>query len=297
MKEQGRTDARHVVKLPSAILSSQWLASSVTAGGEVGLEARTQFVADGSPVKIRVFRASGKQWAEFDGKVYGDIHRRRLSVPLDMDEDLLFQADLSEHGIALNSPLLPVLPALRVAETKWLDEKGNDCVRVQDGEVVQGKARLEGAVHDGDLVNVRILTTGGGQDMLLAREMCVLQGGWVSLSFEMRYEERSEAISAWPERNRQGTAYAQPALVLEASCRGALARGKGLPIHQQMLLCYADATGGSSSEAGRYEGKKVRVVAPDGTEKEYSIPSDGKVTVDASLPGRYLVEDPILEEE
>jgi hypothetical protein len=296
MREQGKTDSVKIIRLPSTIQEVDWLLPEVAAGGEVGLEVRTQFVADGSPIKIRVFRVSGKQWAEFDGKVYGDLHRRKLVIPLDMDEDILFQADLNEHDKALNSSPLRVLSALRIAQMRWLDEEGKDCGRIPDGAYVQGKARIEGHVLEGDPVAVRILLLDGNEVRVQAKETCFLKGGWVSLAFVLDYGERADGIGPWPERARTERSYVQPSLVLEASCRGVVARGVALPLQQKMVLWYADATGGSSSEAGHYEGKTVHVRAPDGTEKEYSIPSDGKVTVDATQPGRYLVEDPVLDD-
>lgn len=293
MKVQGQTGSKKTIQLPSAILSAGWLAPSAAAGGEVGLEVMTQFVADGSPVRITGYTVSGSKWQSFEGKVFGDVHRRRVTIPADAKEDLFFLAELPDHKLDRRAPNLQVTPLLRIAQTRWLDPQGKDCTSFQDGVAIVGKARLEGILSNGDLVKVRILVVDAARETCLAQDLCPLKDGWVELPFDMAYGERADAQGAWKDRERHSQGYVNPSLVLEASREGVTARGAVLAIRQELELHYEEAPG----KAGRFEGKTISVIAPDGTRTDHTIPADGLIKVSQTLPGLYSVDNSGLEKE
>lgn len=292
MKSTGKTGEKLVIKVPSVIVRTGWLDDRVAAGGKIGLEVHTRLVADGSPIQIDLRTVSGKKIAVHEGKVYADTHRRIVPVPADIEEDIVFQAKLSEHKLEQVSPKVHVAAGLRIAETKWFDDSGKELDHLQDGTPALGKAKILGR-PDGTkvLVSVMLTETNGGQ-RLVKRAEATIKDRAIEVHLDWQYGEKAKDVPKRAERDRHGQAYTAPTVGLHVICDGIEADGPKIPVTQEMVLKYQTGTG----VAGAFEGKKVTVTAPDGQKTEHDVPADGVVRIPKTKPGHYEIEHPKLDD-
>lgn len=292
MKSSGKTGELLQIKVPSQILAAGWGEPRIAAGGEVALEVQTHLVADGSPVKVEIKTVGGKTIGNFEGKVYADLHRRRFTVPKDTEEDLVYQAKLSEHKLEKVSNRLVVVPGLAITETKWKDPEGKDLASLQDGKPAEATAKIQGR-PDGTECQVSIvLTETDGKEAVIQKARVKIKDKSVTLKLKWAYGDKAKKVPTRPERERHAEKYKEPSIHLKAVCDGVTALGPKIPLTQEMVLMYQSGEG----IAGPFEGKKVTVTAPDGQKKDFTIPADGVVKVGETKPGHYEVEHPKMDE-
>lgn len=293
MKSSGKTGELLQIKVPSQILGATWGEPRVAAGGEVTLEVQTHLVADGSPIKIEIKTVGGKTVSTTEGKVYADIHKRRIRVPADTKEDLVYQAKLPEHKADKVSNRLVVIPGLSITDTKWMDAEGKELKALQDGKPAQATAKIQGRPDGTECQASIVLTETDGSEHTIQKAQVKIKDKALSLDLKWSYGENSRKVPLRPERERHAEAYKNPTIHLKALCDGVAAMGPKIPVTQEMVLMYQSG----DEIAGPFEGKKVAVTAPDGEKKEFTIPADGVVKVGETKPGRYEIEHPKMEEE
>lgn len=293
MKSSGQTGELLQIKVPSQILSATWGEGKVAAGGEVVLEVQTHLVADGSPIKIEIKTVGGKTVSTTDGKVYADIHKRRIKVPSDTQEDLVYQAKLPEHKVDKVSNRLVVIPGLSITDTKWMDPDGKELKALPDGKPAQATAKIQGRPDGAECQVSVVLTETDGSESVIQKSRLKIKDKSLALKLKWMYGDRSRSVPPKPERDRHAEKYKEPTVHLKVVCDGVMALGPRIPVTQEMVLMYQSGEG----IAGPFEGKKVSVTAPDGEKKEFTIPSDGVVKVGETKPGPYEIEHPKLEDE
>jgi hypothetical protein len=52
----------------------------------------------------------------------------------------------------------------------------------------------------------------------------------------------------------------------------------------------------SPGHAGKFEGKKIGIIAPDGSRQDLTIPADGHLQVKETKPGVYQVDESDLKD-
>ncbi|MBK8805064.1 MAG: hypothetical protein IPN71_23915 [Fibrobacteres bacterium] len=292
MKSTGKTGELLQIKVPSMILAAAWTEPRIAAGGEVTLEVCTHLVADGSPVKLEIKTVGGKTIGTFDGKVYADLHRRKFLVPKDTEEDLVYQAKLSEHKLEKVSNRLVVIPGLAITDTKWLDPDGKELKALQDGKPAKATAKIQGRPDDAEVDLSAMLTETDGSEAMIQKARVKIKDKSVTLKLKWAYGDKSKQVPLRPERDRHAETYQEPTIHLKAICDGVVALGPKIPVTQEMVLKYQSGEG----IAGPFEGKKVTVIAPDGKKSEHTIPADGVVKVGETKPGHYEIEHPKMDE-
>ncbi|MBK9577377.1 MAG: hypothetical protein IPK50_05720 [Fibrobacterota bacterium] len=293
MKSSGKTGELLQIKIPSQIMTAGWGEARVAAGGEVAIEVQTHLVADGSPVKLEIKTVGGKTIGTFDGKVYADLHRRKFTVPKDTEEDLVYQAKLSEHKLDKVSNRLVVIPGLAITDTKWLDPDGKELKSLQDGKPAKATAKIQGRPDDTEVDVSVMLTETDGTEAMIQKARVKIKDKSLALKLKWSYGDKSKRVPLRPERDRHAEKYKEPTIHLKAICDGVVALGPKIPLTQEMVLKYQSGEG----IAGPFEGKKVTVIAPDGKKSEHTIPADGVVKVGETKPGHYEIEHPKMDEE
>jgi hypothetical protein len=291
MKSNGQTDALLQIKLPSRILDAGWCEAQAAAGGDVSLEVRTFLVADGSDIQVDLQTTSGKNLGSFKGKVHADVHRRRVTLPQNLAENVIFQFKLPAHGLQGVSRQLRVVPGLSITDSKWFDPDGKELQVLQDGAPARGQAHIQGR-PDGTPVKLSaVLIDTDGTEKVVQKSRVAIEDRSVSINLTWDYGDRALKIPENSQREREAEKYRQPVVRLECECDGIVGRGTEVPVAQELVLRYVTENGGS----GPFEGKVATVEAPDGEKSDHTIPADGVVRVARTKPGPYRVVHPKLD--
>ncbi|PQJ35326.1 hypothetical protein BSZ35_12585 [Salinibacter sp. 10B] len=110
----GATDETHVFTLPSEIDAVRFDRRQAAPGGEIGLEIRTLFCAEGSRLQIKLVDAQGTVHNTLDGRLAGEDMNLRLRVPQKAKGGLLAKVKMPNHGLSAESEALKVTEPVRV---------------------------------------------------------------------------------------------------------------------------------------------------------------------------------------
>jgi hypothetical protein len=185
---QKPTDAKHIIKIDSAIALTVWDRPAASAGDIVEIIIYTEFVSDGSDITIRILDSSASsKIAEINGKVNGNRCEKTYKIPDKGTGDCIyFEADLSKHGIKRKSKGLDIIPPIKIKNLKW------DKSVVTRGDSVKFSADIDG-VQDGTLATIEIYeySKDGAHDLITKFPAIVVnrmvQGGW---SFDYHHDTK-----------------------------------------------------------------------------------------------------------
>lgn len=287
MEFKGQTGQPLQVKAPSSIVSSEWLHQKVAAGTTTRLLVKTQFVSDGSEVKVSLKDADGKEVVKAVGKTVSDLANVPLSIPVTAKGGpARCDLEMSAHGLNAKAPPLEILAPIKVEEIKWLDEKGQAVQRVLDGASFSVEAKLQGAPEGAPAKIEVFILENHTRHQVFSKTLPVAEKK-VKTPIVVTYGlERTLQKRAWAQLQRHGESYEIPQVEVQVSCLGSSLRAKLVPLHQVMVRRYIDGDG-----AGRFEGKTISILAPDGKKEQKSIPKDGVITIEQSLPGNYEIDE------
>lgn len=96
---KGQTDQVTQIQIASVFLSASWGLPAVALGGTLPMEVQTQYVADGSKIRITVKNAEGKDVDSLSGEMYANLFRLPYTVKADASNTLYFEAELPDHGL------------------------------------------------------------------------------------------------------------------------------------------------------------------------------------------------------
>ena len=117
-KFKSNVDQKKQVQLKSAIQQVQWSKSKVAANAKVRLDIFTQFVGNGSEMKIEIADKSGKKWnstTHITNNRYTAIFR----PPSDAKESLTATVKFAKHGLEKKSKPVLLLPPIEITNAKW----------------------------------------------------------------------------------------------------------------------------------------------------------------------------------
>ncbi len=136
----GSTDEKHVFTLPSEIERVRWLRNHVAPKGQVGLQIRTIFCAQGSQIEVRIEDAQGTIHKTFSGKLPSDDLTLMIRVPEGAVGGLLAKVRMPNHGLSKESEALRLVDPVRPYGARWSQEK------VKRGDIVDLTTEVRGAV-------------------------------------------------------------------------------------------------------------------------------------------------------
>jgi hypothetical protein len=109
----------------------------------------------------------------------------------------------------------------------------------------------------------------------------VLHDGAVSIIWQAAFPGKTELLRMQKDLDRDGLEYEQPALFFEVKCLGVKALSPEIKWIDWLEFDFGPNPNGAPSRTAKFE-------MPDGTEKEESVPSDGKLNLKKTLPGQVL---------
>lgn len=281
-KFDGQTDKVLTIKLKSGLEYARWGLVAVAAGGEIPMEVMTQFVADGSDIKLTVKDMEGKVIDSLSGKVYNNYHRTLYSVTKpNKTGGMLFEAELSAHGLKGISPRIKVLPPVQITDLKWADEKGAAIKELTEGLNVELSAKIKGPI-DGTEAYISInCKKSETNESIVATLPTKIKVGKVSVKWKVKLPGGPEDLAIKKELDKLGLKYYQPIFQFEAGCFGASALSA-----EQKLITWIEFTFGPPPKADMK--RTAFFEMPDGTEKKESVPDDGVVKVAITMPGTIV---------
>jgi hypothetical protein len=287
-KFNGQTDQALKVKLKSTLLSAGWGLASVALGGRIPIEVETQFVADGSDIKIAIKDAEGNAIETLTGKMYSNYHRSifALTKP-NKTGGMFFEVELSAHGLKSVGPKLMVQPPVQITELKWADEKGGALKEITDGRIAEMSAKVSGP-KDGTEAYIALKCRKGEHKEVDAGTYPVkIKDGKASVKCAVKIPGGPQDIAVQMELEKYGLEYHQPAFYFEVGCLGTTAKSADLK-----SIAWIEFTFGPPVEPG---GKRSAIlIMPDGEEKKESIPEDGILKIASYAPGKIHVKE-VLE--
>ncbi|MBI1926574.1 hypothetical protein HYR99_20315 [Candidatus Poribacteria bacterium] len=169
------TDAVHKIKLPSAIHLAMWNQGVAAVGEAVELVVYTDFVGNGSEIKIRVYNQSGKKLDEITGEVYGNRFKGTYTVSDKAKDAIYFEAELKQHQLEQKSLTMVIVPPILITNLKWSQPEA------RRGDILTLTADVSG-VPDGTEAVIEIM----GYLLLMvkyqARKFCRISGQEASAS-------------------------------------------------------------------------------------------------------------------
>jgi hypothetical protein len=279
-KFQGQTDKVLKVKLTSALVSAQWGLAAVAQGGRIPIEVQTQFVADGSDIKITIKDLEGAVIEALEGQMYSNYHRAifALTKP-NKTGGMSFEAELSAHSLKAAGPKIRVMPPIKIDTLKWLDDKGKALTEVTEGPLVELTAKVQGA-KDGDEAYIRLQCRKSETEVAEAGLYKVkVMEGKISVKAKVKLPGSPISIEIQKELEKLGLTYFPPQFFFEAGCFGVTADSEDVKLKSMLLFDFAGQKG------------KAILLLPDGTEETKDVPADGILRIEEPKIGRVTVAD------
>lgn len=284
---KGATGQVLAITMPSRILSCAWDASVVAAGTRAGYRVDTQYVAEQSDLRLTFRDGNGKQVGTASGKVLNNVHRNGFQVPLNAATPLSFEVELPAHGIQSRSSPIPVVVLPSISQVQIVDPQSGQLANpLLEHQTYRIQARIASVPKGTDVVWTLLEQDDKGKQQKLASGICKVDGIQATAQVTLDYGDRAALLPTVEEAKRNDTKYANPTLVAVVGCLGVQASSDPVPLRQRMELRFW----ASPNQAGKFEGKTIQVVAPDQSKTSYTIPSDGTVVVETTLPGTYSVD-------
>jgi hypothetical protein len=288
---KGQTDKVTQIKLTSVLVAAKWGLPTVALGGEIPLEVQTLYVSDGSKVQIAVKNAEGQTVDTVSGQMYSNLFRMPYKVKADSSNTLYFEAELPDHKLKGKSGAVRV-SLVKISDCKWFDEAGKEAKETQEDQVLTLKAKING-VPDGAeaFVSVFLKLRETGEKTVFEGSALVTAGA-IALDWKAGLKESPHAIKDHTSLDKVGEEYYHPELVFKAACMGVTGESPAIPVVHALVLYYEAAPG----VAGKFEGRKIGVIAPDGSREDKTIPADGKIEVKPTKPGVYRTDESDIAE-
>jgi hypothetical protein len=184
------TDETHIIELESSISVALWNSTIAFAGKQAGFEVHTNFVGDGSKIKITGESKKGKKLGQLESKIFGNKFRDKLPVPEDikLDDLIFFKVELPQLGIKQESNHIPVIPIIKVTNMKWNVEEA------RRKDTLTLSADIEGLRNNTEiLVNIYEFDDNGAHDKV-TEIPAIVNNGKVELLWEYEYHESTLKI-------------------------------------------------------------------------------------------------------
>ena len=230
-KFTGETDKVLKVKLKSVLLGARWDSDHVSQSGTIPLEVQTQFVSDGSTIKITVKDAEGKAVETLNGKVGANFYRARYAVTKpNKTGGMFFEAELPDHGLKGVSGKVAVLPPTRVTEPKWLDADKKEPKTLHPGGRYALLAKVD-AIPGRDQVvfNIRFLAKADADPTPYRSLDGKVKDGKVEVQWEIPSDFRRPPNPSVQESGAQESGDEEPAFLFEVAYVGATVASASMP--------------------------------------------------------------------
>jgi len=184
------TDETHIIELESSISVALWNSIIAFAGKEAGFEVHTNFVGDGSKIKITGESEKGNKLGQIESKIFGNKFGNKLTIPEDikLDDLIFFKVELPQLGIKQESNHIPVIPIIKVTNMKWNVEEA----RREDTLTLS--ADIEGLRNNAEILVIIYEFDENGAHDNITEIPAIVNNGKVELLWEYEYKESTLKI-------------------------------------------------------------------------------------------------------
>ncbi len=270
----GSTDEKHVFTLPSEIERVRWRRNQAAPTGEVGLQIRTIFCAQGSQMEIRIEDAQGTVHNTFSGELPGDELNLNLRVPKDAVGGLLAKVRMPNHGLSAESEALRIVDPVRLVGPRWSkDTIGRE-------EIVDLTAEARGA-PDGRRAVIRLFKhiEGTGAPVPYTQIRQRVEGGAVQAKYMFEYPgDTDDLVPEWEADD----GYTPPTFFFRVNISGVTADSGMLEFRDTVEL--RKEYSGQPAADIPYE-----VTLPDGSTREGQSDAEGTAVLEDVPPGPVKV--------
>jgi hypothetical protein len=275
----GQTDAVLKVKLVSQIVSARWGLGQIAAGGIVPVEVATQYVAEGSDIKITIKDGEGNAIDNLAGKVYANLFRARYQVAKPNKTGFMFfEAELSAHSLKGVSPKIKVGPPVKITDLKFLDEEGKELKQIVNPDSLELRAKIEGP-PDGTPCNLSLYLRDGTIETLAYVSRTEVRDGKASCIWAFQPPSKEPVHPVQEELDKDGDKYRPLFYFFQVECLGARVDSEPVPYVSWVDMDFGNLRG------------KVVLILPDGSEVTKDIPDDGVVKLESPGAGKILLKD------
>ncbi len=289
-KFQGQTDKITRIQMTSVLLHARWGSPQAAQGGEVPIEVQTQYVGDGSEIKVTVKDHAGATVDSVSGCMYSNLFRSPYRIKPGGNGSLYFEAELPAHHLKGKSGPLKVV-SVKLSDLKWCDEAGKETLETGEDAVLLLQAKCVGAPDDTPCDVVIHLKLREESEKTVFQGQAKAKDGAIEMLWKGGLKESVHKIKDHTSLDKVGEDYYPPELHFRVACLGAKAESPTLKVAHLLTLKYQAAPG----KAGPYQGKKITVIAPDGERVDHTIPADGLIEVKQSKPGLYRIDETKLK--
>jgi len=292
LKFNKAADEEHEVKLDSHLISVSWRSGLAYAGYKAGFEVRTVFVGNGAKIKVTGKSEKGKKLGKVKGKINNNVFIGEFDVPekIDLDDELSFEAELSQNSLSGESNKIPVYPAPKIKSIKWSAEEA------RRGDTLTLSAELED-VNDNTEVKLIIYEhdADGAHDKITELTGMVKESK-IEENWDYEYHEDTDELPTKEEIKQYGGSYNPPEYFFTIKV-GDFELGKenqdsGILNFKDWFEYKLEDDNGNPVVDEEY-----KATLPDGQEKKGKTDSDGMIIIEDIPPGKVELEFPSEEEE
>jgi len=280
------TDTEHTEKLPSQMVTAEWVRKIGCAGDPLPLEVWTHFVGNGAAITVKIKDQKGKTVETLKGQVFGNRFTGRIVIPEKEVEALTFTAKLSKHGLQAESNTCRVLPPVKITNQKW------DRQEARRGDVVKLTADTRN-IADGEQMMLMIYEydPDGAHDFI-AKFPYRVKDQKIDTDWAYEYHEDTDGIATDQEMKKSGRSYSPPEYFWVADLHGrrfGQNQESGLLAFKDWIELYLAEVSGHPVKDERYE-----ITFADGSTRKGKLDKQGKARIDDVPPGKADVRYPDL---
>ena len=274
---QRATDSTHEIQLTSSITSASWGCTQASAGDEVMVEVRTQFVGNDSEIRITVRNSSGRRLDRFEGVVRRNRYRETYTVSDRAEEAIYFEAELRSHGLSERSDDMEIVPPVIITNLQWSEAEA------RRGDVLDLTADVEGA-EDGAEATIEIYEHDEDEAHdFITRFTVMVEDNRIETQWAYEYHEDTDEIpSDWQLEN----SYSPPEYFFRVIIRNSQEDSGLLEFKDWIEINLLDMDGQIMPN------EDYVLHLPDGSQRSGTVDDQGYAREEDVPPGEYMVDFP-----
>ncbi|MGL1933504.1 MAG: hypothetical protein OCD01_00715 [Fibrobacterales bacterium] len=276
----GQTDEVITVDLPSRIIYAKWRGNATSAGGVITIEVMTQWVANGSAIKVTVKDRDDGQVEVIEGKVWNNLFRKDYVPEPNDTQGLKFTAELADHSLEADSNVMRVFPTVTIENLQFLngeDEAVLEAITKEENIILN--ADITGPPDGTKAIVSLYCKVGEFQEKFIFSNEVVVEGGSVTASWKNNFPIEEEIVKADKVVKKDAEEYFNPAYYFSVECYATKVKSDDVPYKSWAVF--------NLNQPGR----TAVFVLPDGEEKEESIPADGIVKMEQPAVGEITLKE------
>jgi len=271
---QRSTDQVHKIKLTSAISHATWDRPVASTGETVEILVYTQFVGNGSEIRITVHSKSGKRLDRIDAEIYGNRFRRTWTVSDEAQDAAYFEAELGKHGLKETSEEMEIIPPIEITNANWSQQEA------RRGDILTLTADVDGAPDGTEaLIEIYEHDDDGAHDFI-TKFTTLVDSSKIEAEWEYEYYEDVDEI---PTEEEVESGYNPPEYFFKVIIHGQEAESDLLEFKDWIEISLVDGNGNPKA------GEEYVLHLPDGSERSGQLDDEGCAREEDIPPGTYTI--------